>query len=583
MAAYPEGMRGDENGPGNSEHQNETIPTNSSATVDVAVGCNIDASNAFLVAIGPIDASADDTVDLHSHLTPHTPLNFETSSDYAPPITARSLSELKISRIISNPKLRHDINFDPNLHFRPTTDGERCHFNRVQAETYWVSLTQELETCAVPITALHRRTSSKLLRVERLFCEMGEILGSLVPDRDKQIVKELCDVRLLMQHLQTSSLDYAQLATKLANILKAHCAPMRDQLVDEMVEQFTQATQLCNLPRLVEGIRQLLGILEAMKLDVANHQVRNLRPMLIEDTVNFEKRYFGERLLDGRIDAYQVLRWYSSVQSYWDRLSFSVRPPSRHEPFAPLLRAVVEMLKSSIECPLPSHFEFDTGRIRALRSDVKSFICLMVCISVFRRVVAEYFGLGCNPSQRACLKLRRVIHNLIYNNHSNLKWFQEVESISLEIGRHAQREVSADACPSSETICFIEECLRRNFQPHSPMWQEQEHALQEELWRQTFALTKGYLSTTIVTVADVATAPSSSPISPSVSTSPCNSDSIIAILESSIHDIAKRIAHIVCLHWQIFGPLVYSQLMTFTCEDRNAQSHKALDPLLDIQ
>jgi hypothetical protein len=47
-----------------------------------------------------------------------------------PPVTATSLTELDLQRIMNNTKLRADINFDGDLHFRPNLDGpegqEKC-------------------------------------------------------------------------------------------------------------------------------------------------------------------------------------------------------------------------------------------------------------------------------------------------------------------------------------------------------------------------------------------------------------------------------------------------------------------------
>ncbi|KAK4188836.1 hypothetical protein QBC35DRAFT_183692 [Podospora australis] len=42
-----------------------------------------------------------------------------------PPVTKTTLSELDVTKIMYIPKLRHDINFDPELHFRPNIDGKR--------------------------------------------------------------------------------------------------------------------------------------------------------------------------------------------------------------------------------------------------------------------------------------------------------------------------------------------------------------------------------------------------------------------------------------------------------------------------
>ena len=46
------------------------------------------------------------------------------STSVEPPVTKGTLSELDTNKIVNNPKLRHDINFDPDLHFRLNLDGE---------------------------------------------------------------------------------------------------------------------------------------------------------------------------------------------------------------------------------------------------------------------------------------------------------------------------------------------------------------------------------------------------------------------------------------------------------------------------
>jgi hypothetical protein len=56
------------------------------------------------------------------------------------------------------------------------------------------------------------------------------------------------------------------LATWLAALLKTHCAPMRDEWADRMVEQIKEGS-LSQEPReIVNGLQTLFSILEAMKL-----------------------------------------------------------------------------------------------------------------------------------------------------------------------------------------------------------------------------------------------------------------------------------------------------------------------------
>jgi len=100
-------------------------------------------------------------------------------------------------------------------------------------------------------------------------------------------------------------LDIAGLARFLGSTLKTHCAPMRDELVDEMVAA-------CEGDGIVKGLRMCFEILELMKLvsyrifcpfmllsltllfsqDIANHQLRSLRPYLLQTSVEFERRFF---------------------------------------------------------------------------------------------------------------------------------------------------------------------------------------------------------------------------------------------------------------------------------------------------
>ena len=41
------------------------------------------------------------------------------------------------NKIVQNPKLRHDVNFDPDLHFRPNLDGEKGRKKTLKANDFW--------------------------------------------------------------------------------------------------------------------------------------------------------------------------------------------------------------------------------------------------------------------------------------------------------------------------------------------------------------------------------------------------------------------------------------------------------------
>jgi hypothetical protein len=202
--------------------------------------------------------------------SPQIPIN----SLHPPPVTARTLSELDIQQIVNNPKLRHDVGFDPNLHFRPNLDGEKGRRKRLQNEAYWVALHDELQQyLALGDGGLSGRYGDSTYATEwtpkkipAVFEAIREILKTLVPERDHSSIDQNMDVPLLMQQLKRDVLDVYRLSVWMGQLLKGHCAPMRDGWVDDMVEQIEIGTKNGCTRSLVGGLKSLFGILETMKL-----------------------------------------------------------------------------------------------------------------------------------------------------------------------------------------------------------------------------------------------------------------------------------------------------------------------------
>jgi hypothetical protein len=69
-----------------------------------------------------------------------------------------------------------------------------------------------------------------------------------------------------MQQFRKGVADLVKLALWLSQLLKCHCAPMRDDWVDEMVTQIRKGDREGDVALLVLGMQNLLGVLEAMKL-----------------------------------------------------------------------------------------------------------------------------------------------------------------------------------------------------------------------------------------------------------------------------------------------------------------------------
>jgi hypothetical protein len=183
-----------------------------------------------------------------------------------PPVTKATLSELDVNKIVHNPKLRHDINFDPELHFRPNLDGEKGRRKTERANHFWETMRGQLRGYLTNRDLFEKEVVDTEWCLPAILKAIRGILETLVPQRDRSSVEETFNVELLMQQFRKGVADLVKLALWLSQLLKCHCAPMRDEWVDEMVTQISKGDREGDVALLVDGMKSLLAVLEAMKL-----------------------------------------------------------------------------------------------------------------------------------------------------------------------------------------------------------------------------------------------------------------------------------------------------------------------------
>ncbi|OLN92026.1 Protein SOK1 [Colletotrichum chlorophyti] len=301
-----------------------------------------------------------------------------------PPVTKLTLSELDVCKIMHNPKLRHDINFDPELHFRPNLDGDKGKRKQHKADLFWNTLQEQLvQFVREPeaFYALHGQDDDWCL--PSLLKAVKEIIQTLVPQRDRVYLEEGLNVELLMQQFYRGVADLEKLALWLSRVLKSHCAPMRDEWVDQMYSQLSNGNRTNNVEELVRGMKSLLSVLEAMKLDVANHQIRCLRPILIEGTIPFERKFFEKKIQGHKLDVTQANAWYRDADQ---RYAASVSPAAAHSfgDMSVFFEAISRLVLPSVsEKALPNTFIFDEERLIKLRADMLDAVNLEVCMRMY--------------------------------------------------------------------------------------------------------------------------------------------------------------------------------------------------------
>ncbi|KAH8677554.1 T-complex protein 11-domain-containing protein [Xylariales sp. PMI_506] len=313
----------------------------------------------------------------------HSSRSSQSSRPLEPPVTKATLSELDVNKIIHNPKLRHDINFDPELHFRPNLDGEKGRRKQDKANQFWTTLRDQLQLFVTkPEEFLRQYGQGQDWCLPLLLRSVKEIIQTLVPARDRVYLDEGLNVDLIMQQFLRGIADLEKLASWLSGVLKSHCAPMRDDWVDEMYNQLTNGNRTNNMDELVQGMRSLLSVLEAMKLDVANHQIRCLRPILIEDTVHFEKRFFDKKIQTGKLNPQPAQQWYNMATHEFEPSDSS---RAAFGEMAVFFSALCRLVLPSNPDPFPNTFLFDEERLFKLRTDMLDSINLEICMRLHEK------------------------------------------------------------------------------------------------------------------------------------------------------------------------------------------------------
>lgn len=200
-----------------------------------------------------------------------------------PPVTKETLSELDLNRIVNDARLRHDLNFEHEIMFRPNTYGTRGEQKKHDESLYFDALAIELDlyvrhqsshpssptyqqhnpaTCAPQPPTL----SDAPRRIPAMLVAIREVVKTLVPADKGQTVDEQFDVELKMQELEHGICDIAGLIEWLGTLLQCSCSPMRDPVVTAMVTRTQQAIVAQDAQELMKAIKDLFGVLEMMKL-----------------------------------------------------------------------------------------------------------------------------------------------------------------------------------------------------------------------------------------------------------------------------------------------------------------------------
>ena len=519
-----------------------------------------------------VDGEDDDLIPIPP-CTSEAEANALISASPYPPVTTHSLEELELTYIQSNIILRIDINFDHDLHFTPIS-GEKGDQKKRDAENYWLALGAEFkivhhhsQMVSCPECDQQRNTFSdrQVLtqhgptfrrRLSLLFQKLKDLLIILVPERDIYQINEYLDLSLLLQEESHGLLDIVRLAQWLDVLLTSHCAPMRDISAHKMAEKIKQGTESGDVQTLVAGIEMLFQILEAMKLDVANHQIRSFRFNLIDDTVAFQQEFFRSKIASGDFAVGPSKEWYGATYAEHRSRPLDRQTP-RSIPLAVLNYGMLELcLRHDLK--IPATFAYDHKRLKEIRVDILDFIHLDMCLIVFNQLCSVFTAAQSKRGQQRSVsdsqikethfRLRNRIMDITDGNPDEVPqiWLQHTEAIAIEISRTVSYMWSGPTTPISAVMVASATRGLTDMFRHEHENQERAQRLQMAIEQEAH---KHAIKFQNMTALDISHAQKR--------WQQTRAQRYRWRLLPEIEDIARRLAHMGSIHWRVWADLVY--------------------------
>ena len=409
----------------------------------------------------------------HSHHSHHSHHHYrqhqQQPSLLLPPVNLHSMHEIDLQEVLKNPQLRHDILFDPQLQFRPNLDGERGKRKKNQSDNYWNMIKIETEN-------LINDLDNKIILNENspiivMFQCLKSILISLIPAKDIIQIEEIMDISLITQQLNSKCFNFINFSNWICSIFKLHCAPMRDPWVDELNNLFHKScnNEKIEINLLIEGFKTLFLILEAMKLDVANHQIRILRPLLCSSAVSFEKEYFKNAIKRNKINFTNSIIWYKRNLNNLKSKNYNSREILNY--------SILNLLScSNMTRQFPNSLNFDNTRLLLLRADIRHIICTKLCLILYKTLIFQNNLDKSLLNNENILNLKSEILNIIIDDNGNSKWTKNLKNLSIHLINKLFNKLDSDK------IEFANNWLINQTQPSSKVYSLLESKLFEKIF-----------------------------------------------------------------------------------------------------
>ncbi|KAJ8416257.1 hypothetical protein AAFF_G00382790 [Aldrovandia affinis] len=229
---------------------------------------------------------------------------------------------------------------------------------------------------------------------------LGEIketlLSFLLPGhgRLRHQIEEVLDLDLIQQQAENGALDISKLASFIIDMMGMLCAPSRDEEIQK----------LRDITTIVPLFKAIFLVMDMMKIDMANFAVSSIRPHLMQQSVEYERKKFQE-FLDKQPNAMDFTqKWLQDTANAllngdWEggasSAGASAPIPSMLHPLITHNHAYLRLLTwDHGSCPFPETLLMDQKRFQEMQWDLDELtVAAAVLLIVYNNAGAAISGL----------------------------------------------------------------------------------------------------------------------------------------------------------------------------------------------
>ncbi|XP_065539298.1 T-complex protein 11-like protein 1 isoform X3 [Lathamus discolor] len=226
------------------------------------------------------------------------------------PVSIEELMET--AKGVTNMALAHEIVVNGDFQIKPAELPEHSLEKKVRDivhKAFWDCLEAQLKED--PPTYDH---------AIKLLGEIKEnLLSFLLPGhtRLRNQITEVLDLDLIKQEAENGALDIAKLVEFVIGMMGTLCAPARDE----------EIKKLKDINEIVPLFRAIFSVLDLMKMDMANFAVTSIRPKLMQQSAEYERKKFQEFLEKRPNSLDLVTRWLQEAADDLVKLRCKMLPP----------------------------------------------------------------------------------------------------------------------------------------------------------------------------------------------------------------------------------------------------------------